>query len=219
MIKPTEENYEQLQASFDYFNDRLFNGKLRQCLITMQRKGRSYGYYRRGAFANRDGVVTDEIALNPAYFPSRTETGVLSTLVHEQTHLWQFQAAKPSRRGYHNRQWANKMIDIGLYPSNTGEPGGRETGYQMTHYIVDGGPFDEACRAFLGSGFQLRWLENATPQQTFPPTTTTAVKGKTDTSNRWKYTCPRCAFNAWAKPQAHLICGMCHVTMPRNSPR
>ena len=33
-----------------------------------------------------------------------------------------------SARSYHNREWARKIKEIGLQPSHTGFPGGRETG-------------------------------------------------------------------------------------------
>jgi hypothetical protein len=39
----------------------------------------------------------------------------------------------PPRRSYHDRQWAAKMKEIGLQPSTTGEPGGKETGSSVTH--------------------------------------------------------------------------------------
>jgi hypothetical protein len=52
--------------------------------------------------------------------------GVLSTLVHEQAHLWQHHFGKPGRGRYHNREWAAKMVEIGLIPSATGEPGGKQ---------------------------------------------------------------------------------------------
>ena len=59
-----------------------------------------------------------------------------STLVHEMCHLWQEDFGKPSRGGYHNRQWADKMIQVGLMPTDTGEPGGQLTGQRVTHYII-----------------------------------------------------------------------------------
>jgi hypothetical protein len=45
---------------------------------------------------------------------------ILSTLVHEMVHVWQETYGNPSRRGYHNRQWAEKMREVGLQPSSTG---------------------------------------------------------------------------------------------------
>ena len=64
----------------------------------------------------------------------------------EQTH------GTPPRRSYHDRQWAAKMKEIGLQPSTTGEPGGKETGQTVTHYIVKGGAFAQADRQAQGHG-------------------------------------------------------------------
>jgi len=214
MSTPTREAYEELQVAYDYFNRRLFGGGLPDCLITMQRRARTLGYFSNKRFVNREGQKTDEIALNPTYFASRTDRGVLSTLVHEMAHLWQDHFGTRGRRGYHCRQWANKMIRIGLYPSSTGQPEGREIGYHMSHYIVEGGPFDEACKELLATGFRLPWLENLELLAGVRPVTSKAVPG--DSSNRWKYTCPQCLLNAWARPNVSLVCGQCHVRMPRN---
>jgi hypothetical protein len=34
----------------------------------------------------------------------------------------------PKRRNYHNKEWAAKMIALGLMPSSTGMVGGKITG-------------------------------------------------------------------------------------------
>ena len=64
-------------------------------------------------------------------------------------HLWQHIFGKPSRGRYHNVQWAKKMKEIGLYPSDTGEAGGKETGDKVSHYIINDGRFDVAATHFL----------------------------------------------------------------------
>jgi hypothetical protein len=119
----------------------------------MQRHRGAYGYFSGERFASLGDPedVTDEIALNPAHFATRPMTEILSTLAHEIVHLWQHHFGKRPRRCYHNKQWAAKMRDIGLIPSATGQPGGKETGQQMTHYIEAGGRFDKACAAFLAT--------------------------------------------------------------------
>lgn len=61
--------------------------------------------------------------------------------VRKTAHLWQHHFGKPSRAGYHNKEWAAKMLAIGLYPSDTGRPGGKETGQSCSHYIVESGPY------------------------------------------------------------------------------
>ena len=148
-IEPTKETYDQFQEAYAYFNRALFEGQLPNCLITLQRNKRSYGYFCGDRFGRADGLVTDEIALNPRYFHVRPVAEVLSTLVHEMAHLWQHHCGKPGRGSYHNREWAQRMKAIGLHPSSTGKEGGQETGDSVGHYIVPGGPFEVAAHELL----------------------------------------------------------------------
>jgi predicted SprT family Zn-dependent metalloprotease len=132
---PTKRTYDDLTSAYDFFNERLFDGKLPRCLITMQRKNKSYGYFAGGRFGTLDGEeIADEIALNPSHFRARTAEQNLSTLVHEMVHLWQHHHGKPSRTGYHNKEWAAMMKAVGLIPSDTAAPGGKETGQHVSHY-------------------------------------------------------------------------------------
>ncbi|MBM5564638.1 SprT-like domain-containing protein, partial [Klebsiella quasipneumoniae] len=89
-------------------------------------------------FVSRDGGTTDEIAMNPAYFAVCPPEEIMQTLVHEMAHLWQHHFGKPGRRGYHNKEWAERMEEIGLMPSSTGKPGGAKTGDKMADYIIEG---------------------------------------------------------------------------------
>jgi predicted SprT family Zn-dependent metalloprotease len=79
--------------------------------------------------------TTHEISLNPAYLTRETQKDSASTLVHEMAHLWRHEQGNPPRGGYHDRQWADKMVELGLMPSSTAAPGGARTGYKMSHYI------------------------------------------------------------------------------------
>ena len=79
--------------------------------------------------------------MNPVYFKGRSVEEILSTLVHEQVHVWQSAFGKPGRRRYHNHEWAQKMKKVGFHPSDTGQPGGKETGERVSHYVIAGGPF------------------------------------------------------------------------------
>lgn len=157
---PTAEAYSELQHAYDYFNRVLFENILPPCLITLQRKKRTYGYFSSERFVHREQLrTTDEIAINPAYFCARPVAEVLSTLVHEMVHGWQFHFGKPGRRGYHNREWGEKMESLGLMPSNTGQPGGARTGERMSHYVIEGGPFSQATAKLLGDGYDISWLD------------------------------------------------------------
>ena len=104
MTDPTRTTYQGLTEAYDFFNERLFGGRLPRCLITMQRQKGAYGYFAGKRFGSRDGKeITDEIALNPAHFKNRTTEESLSTLAHEMCHLEQEHFGKPSRRSYHNK--------------------------------------------------------------------------------------------------------------------
>ncbi|WP_412557804.1 SprT-like domain-containing protein [Thalassospira sp. MIT1370] len=215
---PTVEAYAELQTAFDHFNIRIFEGKLPACLITLQRHKRTYGYYSHDRFVcGETGELTAEIAMNPSYFVARTIRETLSTLVHEMAHQWQYHYGKPGRRGYHNHQWADFMERIGLMPSNTGEPGGRRVGEQMTHYIIDGGPFDRACADLLTTEYTLSWFDRFPPVDPVPverggcassgALAAVAPAIKENGSNRVKYRCPSCSSQVWGKPELKLVCG------------
>ena len=200
---PTQATYEALNTAYAFFNAELFGGTLPACLITMQRRNRTYGYFAGGRFASADGKeVTDEIALNPTHFRERTDEQVLSTLAHEMAHLWQHHHGTPPRRAYHDKEWAQKMKAIGLIPSDTGQPGGKETGQNMSHYIAPDGRFAAACAELLRRGVGIAyvdiWDEDARRKKA---------------ASKTKYTCASCGLNAWAKPGVALVCGDCGETM------
>ena len=158
----SHELYEQLQQVYDYFNRELFNSRLPRCLITVQRENDSiHGYFSERRFGSKHKAdqATDEIAMNPIYFVNERLENVLATLVHEMVHLEQAHFGKPGRGRYHNQEWGDLMKRVGLMPSHTGEEGGKQTGDQMTHYIMQDGPFDVACHRLLSTGFGLSWYD------------------------------------------------------------
>lgn len=159
LAKPTEQAYEELQLAYDWFNQRLFDGTLPPCLITFQRNKRTMGYFSRERFVDQSGQKTDEIALNPEYFAIISIEELLSTLVHEMAHLWQYHFGKPGRAKYHNQEWADKMLSVGLCASDTGKPGGKQTGDQMMDYVVTNGRFSQECRALLATKFKISWYD------------------------------------------------------------
>ncbi|WP_395009085.1 SprT-like domain-containing protein [Undibacterium sp.] len=220
-MNPTEETYTELQLAYDFFNRKLFNSQLPDCLLTLQRKNaKIYGYFSPNRFKDAHSVLADELAMNPIHFHSRKVESVLSTLVHEQVHVWQQHFGKPGRGKYHNKEWANKMKSIGLQPSKTGKPGGKETGDQMTHYVIDGGLFQEYCNQLLRQGFILSWAEDVKVTASEPGVDLNgddvSLVEKKDKSNRLKYSCKKCKINAWGKPDLKIICGNCRTEFVRS---
>lgn len=158
-MKPTTETYSELSEAYDAFNKKLFGGKLPNCLITLQREKHTCGYFSSGRFANIDGQLTDEIAINPSYFAVTPIIEIMQTLVHEMAHLWQFHFGTPGRGRYHNKEWADKMESIGLMPSSTGRPGGSKTGDMIADYAINDGLFLEACKELLTKSFKFSWYD------------------------------------------------------------
>src|ERR1700722_3194587 len=124
----TKVEYRAFQEAYDFFNAELFGASLPHVLVTLQRHARSKGYFAPERFSGRvERTKVHELALNPDCFTGHTDENILSTLAHEMVHVWQQTHGKPGRRGWHNKEWAAKMKQIGLQPSDTGEPGGKET--------------------------------------------------------------------------------------------
>lgn len=161
MPTPMEQTSTELQHAYNVFNAQLFDGQLPPCCITMQRKHRTYGYVPGERWNNLAGTVTDAIAMHPMHCATQSAAEILSTLAHAMVHLWQHHFGTPSRRAYHNREWAAKMAAIGLEPSDTGCPGGKRTGQRMSQYIRDGGPFHRTSTALLAQGCALSWHDRA----------------------------------------------------------
>lgn len=199
---PTTQTYEGLERAFWHFNDRLFDNRLSEVMITLQRKRNVHGYYWPEQFLHRDDEDRmPEIALNPNTM-GRTVREVLSTLVHEMVHHWQHQYGKPGKNGHHNKEWAAKMDRVGLEPTSTGAPGGERTGRKVTHMITEGGMFDTACAELLETGFDLPWhalQPDAKPKKKDP--------------SKVKHSCPECNQNVWGKLGIRVICGDCDMEM------
>ncbi len=204
--KPTAETYGALEAAYALFNERLFDGHLPECLFVLQRgKANRRGHFHGEIWENHENRIhaVDEMSLNPNTLQSRSLKDILSTLVHEMCHLEQHHFGEPSRNGYHNKEWVRMMEAVGLIASNTGEPGGKQTGQQMTHYIEEGGAFDQACDELLESGFVIPWLS----------VDTTPEPKEKKPSSKTKFTCHSCEANAWGKPELRIFCADCDEQM------
>ena len=201
-MKPME-TYDVLRAAFNFFNRELFEGKLSESLILLHRHRNAYGYFCADRFAqNGSKSSIHEIALNPSHIRERKPVDTFGTLVHEMVHQLQQEHGTPPKNAYHNKQWAAMMKQVGLHPSDTAAPGGAETGRYVSHYIVKGGKFDVAFAHFSSKNDMTLFGDIVTASK--------KEKGKT---SKFKFVCPECGQNAWAKITAKLICGDCDETM------
>lgn len=196
----TQEQYAAFQKAYDFFNKQLFAASLPPVLVTLQRHAKAYGYFSAERFTGRGTEeAAHELALNPDHF-GRTDEAILSTLVHEMVHVWQQTHGTPPRKSYHDRKWASKMKEVGLQPSATGEPGGREVGQKVSHYIIEGGAYAQAVAKLKATGFALRWQSRGGED----------AERQKKAASKTKYTCPGCELNAWGKLGIALICGECY---------
>lgn len=235
--KPTQEFYGHFQYLYDFFNRELFEGVLPNCMIVVIRKKRTFGMFIKGRWEKSDDRTTDEIAINPTYFDKYPLIEILQTLVHEMAHQWQYHFGKPSRYSYHNKEWANKMISIGLMPSTTGLPGGKITGQKMMDYPIANGPFVNASNKLLQENtFKDLWFDKLKEHSVIPISQEVfslvyessglsevliessdqgGTAGASNNSSpikdikkyKIKYTCEGCSANVWGKPELHIKCG------------
>ena len=104
-------------------------------------------------------------------------------------------------------EWAAKMHAIGLHPSDTGRPGGKEIGQSCSHYIIEAGPYARAFAELAAqpdfSALYVELWDDADARK----------KRKAKSASKTRYTCPSCELNAWAKPGVRLVCGECDELM------
>lgn len=168
MNKPTPQVYEALQHVYDTFNDKLFDGKLDNSLITLQRKANTFGYMSYNRFISIDdkNQFAHELALNPEFFGVKPLIELFQTICHEMVHLYQVSFGKPSQKGYHNQEFATMMKERGLRASSTGRPGGKETGQHMADYPIPGGKFLEVSNDLFNDGIIVAWYDRYMPKRT-----------------------------------------------------
>lgn len=95
------------------------------------------------------------------------------------------------------------------------------TGESVGHYIIPGGRFEVACLEFLERESTLLYQDAAYLLR--EGDTSTAGEGDSDdeatrtrkrkAASKTKFSCRRTGLNAWAKPDARLLCGCCEALM------
>lgn len=215
----TTNQYQYLDKLYKFYNQTLFAGELPDVLFTLSRTNKAAGYFASNRWKDPSGKHVHEISINPDIIKERFDIEVHQTLVHEMCHLWQMDFGTPGRKGYHNREWAVKMIAVGLMPSTTGREGGKVTGQNMSDYFTEDGPFIMAFKKLQENSFEPLPLEPenshlycqetaADGSATFVPVPKTE-RQRTKTGTRVKYSCS-CENNIWGKKDMKVLCQMCN---------
>lgn len=220
-LTPTEEQYLALNKAYKYFNRKLFKNALPGCILNFSRKKNTHGFLapERWRRVGEEKHSVHEISLTPTTL-YREPIEVFSTLVHEMVHLWQWEFANPSRSGYHNKEWATKMIEVGLIPSDTGQPGGKQTGQRMTHFIEKGGRYENAFKSMpekytlpftsLEGDIMRSLLSGGAGSSKGNEGKGGKKSLRPRSRNKTKYSCPRCKVNLWGRPNLKIRCEDCN---------
>lgn len=168
---------------------------------------------------------TDELALNPEMFLRFPLIEIGQTIVHEMCHAWQFHYGNPSYRAYHNKEWADKMIQVGLMPTDTGLQGGKITGFKMDDYPIQGGEFLKVSEELMNNEvFAGLYYENNPAifqniDENLPlfdqikdlVAADLATPKPRPKKSKVKYSCD-CS-NVWGKPNLEIHCNACGEDM------
>lgn len=217
--RPSMEQQKAYQKAFDHLNKELFKGKLKAPMLTLSRnRNLTRGYFSAEQWLDDDGNTTHEIAIN-ANLMSDINAGsvneLFNVLAHEMLHLWQYDHGKPSANGYHNKEWEDKAVEIGLKVV-----GG---GYHVDTKIMKDGALENAL-AIMPEDAVFPWITGElfvdpktkeviiiqTPAQ---KRQATRKRNASKSGKRTKYTCPKCLTSVWGKADINVGCFDCNEKM------
>ncbi len=189
---------QSFQEIFDFFNDNLFEGRLPHVILNFSRSSaKTIAFLKPKTWSPESGedkASISEISLSPRFL-DRSKKETFSTIVHEQCHLWQHTFGTPGRPGYHNMEWAEKMLEVGLKPITAN---GKMTGQSVSHEILADGKFEKVFKV-IEKELKLPFLvlnEN--------------IKNPSKAS-RSKYSCSKCMAIVYGKRNLKIVCGVCNV--------
>ena len=96
-----------LQKIYNLINDEYFNGELEEITLTVQESVRSYGHVSVSNTWFTDDKAMKELNISANYL-RRDITEVVTTLIHECSHIWNMQHdIKDTSNGYiyHNKNF------------------------------------------------------------------------------------------------------------------
>ena len=203
-----EEIYEILEWHYTLLNLQLFDGELNKCHFSISRISHSLSYCEpyKWMVKNKKNTARHEIVLTLKALRFNTEK-FCALLVHQMCHLWQHQVGKPSRSGYHNKQWASKMLSLGLLPTDNGRRNGKSTGQSVTEMIIEDGRFVK-----LFNDYQHKLCELNLVLTSFAIHQMRQRKPK-DGKSKKAYRCHQCGLVVWGKEGLDLICKSCNRTL------
>jgi len=195
----TNEQHKMFDTLFAYYNTKLFNNALNDCMIITSKQKNSESFFKPCNWlskANGKKALIHEINLNSDILAQK-DIIWHSILVHNMVHLWQHDFGKPSRSGYHNWEFANTLEAVGLMPSTNGTPNGMKIGQKMSQYCIPDGLFITAFNHLAEKDIK------------YSPTEFDESNSKKRNESKVKYGCP-CGNSVWGKPGLSITCDECN---------
>ncbi len=211
--RPTQEQFKAYEAMYRHFNRILFGARLPPVILNFSRHSGTYGFFapeRWGRVRGRGKRVTHEISINPSHLALRDPRDTAATLLHEMCHLWQQDFGDPPRRGYHDREWAAKMREVGLIPIDPHTGQERNSAHALAHRIDPEGRFAQVFRK-MPREYLLPWKCGEVSRVNGGRGRGGAGGEGSKSRNKVKYSCSGCGANAWGKPDLDLVCGRCSL--------
>lgn len=198
-----------LEKMYRLFNDRCFDGRLRDCTITVEKTKGAYGCYWVHPQYSVSGDKTHwKIALNPEHFSKPVEY-VASVLLHEMCHhAAALDGVQDCSRGgtYHNKKFK-------VYAEKTGF---LTVEHHDKYGWTDTKPNDALlllCAEQEYPEFEItEKMTYSVPARDDKPKTPTATTERSKSNSR-KHVCPCCGAIARTTKDIPLICGVCRVDM------
>lgn len=195
----------QLEKMFRAINTDLFDGKLPNCIITVQSSPRNMGHSSTKKIWQHKDQYTYEINIAAEVLDMIIEE-TLDTLIHEMVHIYcRENNIKETSRGtsYHNKRFKKEAEKRLLICHPCGAAGYNTVGTnndKLTAYAMEKG-WNEIM---LGR----RTITTSSSQQ--PENEQTQTENGTKSSTR-KLKCPHCGMAArTTKKTGKLICGNCY---------
>ena len=190
---PAIDQMQRLVEAYDIFNAELFDNQLPPVWLDLRNKPGSYGYFQPNKWKDAEGNLLDVLSLDSKTAAERPLIELLSTLVHEMAHSYDFTVVNERRRKpTHSVEWRREMLRVGLPPIAIGS-----TWHSATHRIDPDGLFAKVFAKHQATLQALPWQECIG----------VATRGRG--VDKTKFQCPRCGSNAWARAAALLLCGDC----------
>lgn len=198
-----------LEKMYRCFNARCFDGRLHDCVITVERMRGAYGcYWVHPQYYVQGDCTHWKIALNPVHFSKPVEF-VAAVLLHEMCHhAAALDGVQDTSRGgsYHNKQFKAYCDKTGLL--------------NCDHHDKYGWTLTEPNDSMIELCISEEWPEFEISERDFlfgfgkpsdsPKSSDDTPKTK---SNSIKHVCPVCGAIARTTKDIPLICGTCRVDM------